>query len=496
MEDFGRATDLRLALQHLKARNFGEAERLCKRILRRRKDDANAWQVLAEIATARSEFEEAAKYHKKCISLRPRYADYYVRLATVRTKQGRHDEAVVALDRVLKLQPDHPSALAWKAQALERLGEYDKARELIEHLVKASEEDAVTAVVFATLEQHAARHREAVAVAQRHIDRSETADHMRLPLWLLIGKSYEKIGEYEKSFDAYRRANSVPPSSFEPEVCIETVDTYMEIFSSECLSSLPTSRYDSQRPVFVIGMPRSGTTLLERIIDGHPLAQGAGELVAMGRIVTSLPSLIETALPYPQCVADLTQQMVDRLSKSYLDELAKGRRSATRVVDKSLDNYLHLGLISKLLPKARVIYCRRDPLDTCFSCFASPLSPENHPYALNLRHLGLVYRQFERLMRHWQQALDLEMMEVRYEDLIADQEGVSRAMIEFCGLQWHEDCLRFYESKRDVSTASYDQVRQPIYRSSVGRAEKFEAFLGPLKEALAGGADEGGAEQS
>lgn len=496
MEDFGRATDLRLALQHLKARNFGEAERLCKRILRRGKDDANALQVLAEIATARSKFEDAANYYKKCISLRPKYAEYYARLARVRTMQGRHDEAVVALDRVLKLQADHPTALAWKAQAFERLGEYDKARELIEHLVKASKEDAVTAMVFTMLEQHDGRHREAIAVAQRHIDRPETADHVRLPLWLLIGKSYEKIGEYEKSFDAYCRANSVPPSSFDPEAYIKTVDTYIETFSSECLSSLPRSRYDSQRPIFVIGMPRSGTTLLEQIIDCHPLVQGAGEFPAMARLVTSLPSLIETDLPYPQCVADLTQQTVDRLSKSYLDDLAKGRRSATRVVDKSLANYLYLGLISKLLPKARVIHCRRDPLDTCFSCFASPLSPVNHSYALNLRHLGLVYRQYERLMRHWQQVLDLEMMEVWYEDLIADQEGVSRAMIEFCGLQWHEKCLRFYESKRDVSSASYAQVRQPIYRSSVGRAEKFEAFLGPLKRALAGGAEEGGAEQS
>jgi len=300
----------------------------------------------------------------------------------------------------------------------------------------------------------------------------------------LIGKSHEALGEYDNAFDAYQQGNSSVSSSFDGDAYIKAIDSVIEAFSVQAMSTLPRSRFASQRPIFIIGMPRSGTTLVEKILDAHPQVHGGGELGGISRLVASMSAMIDSQSPYPQFIVEMTVQDADRLAKAYLDDLSKIKRGTDRVVDKSLGNFKHLGLISILFPEASVIHCMRDPLDTCFSCFASQLSPAEHGYALDIEHLGIVYRQYERLMQHWSRLPNLQVMTVRYEDLLADQEAVTRAIVEHCKLKWDDACLRFYDSKRTATTLSYDQVRRPIYTSSMGRAQRFESFLEPLKLAL------------
>jgi hypothetical protein len=256
-------------------------------------------------------------------------------------------------------------------------------------------------------------------------------------------------------------------------------------FTRERMQQLPRSRHDSEAPVFIVGMPRSGSTLCEQIIGAHPKAYAAGELSVLPDLVRDLLKRMKLLTFDSQCLDKLNRNLIDRTAKAYLKDVTSLRPGAERVVDKMLYNYEHLWLINLMFPSARVIHMKRDPLDNCLSCYTQLLPPFNHPYLSSFENLAFVYREYERLMEHWSRALDLPILEVQYESLVSDQERTSRQIIEFCGLPWHHRCLQFHKHGDVARTASYDQVRRPMYGSSVGRAERFGEALTPLREALA-----------
>ncbi len=231
-------------------------------------------------------------------------------------------------------------------------------------------------------------------------------------------------------------------------------------------------------------MMRSGTTLAEQILASHPQIHGAGELDTLGRLAGSLPRRLATQIPYPECVAHLDAATARAVAADYLEVLKQHGGAAERVVDKMPLNFLGLGLIATLLPRARIVHCRRDPMDTCLSCFFRDFTT-SFTFKYDLRDLGLYYREYERLMAHWRRVLPLPIFELQYEELTAAPEAVSRRLVAFCGLDWDERCLRFHETERPVRTASTAQVRQPMYQSAVGRWRRYEKHLGPLMAALA-----------
>ena len=480
------------AAASLASGNLAQAESTCRQILSRRKNDLTALQVMGVIAFERGQFADAASYLRKCLTQQPKDPMLHCNLAKAWAGQGCLDRAIASFDKALRLDKAHADAVSGKADLLERRGDYDKARNLLAPLVAAGNEVASMAIVFAKLQQRAGRPNDAIALVQRHLDKPDLGSSTRRQLLFVLAKAFETAGQFDRAFEAYTQGNSVDARPFDAHVYAQKIEHLISTFSAQNLATLPRAADRSELPIFVVGMPRTGSTLVERIIDRHPKAHGAGEIAVMAEMVGSLMFELDSYSPYPDCIADLTQEAADRLGRAYLDQLRRTGRGAVRVVDKALRNYENLGLISRLVPGARVIDCRRDPLDTCLSCYMQTLAPRKHPYASDLRNLGLVYRQYERLMRHWQDVLDLPMMTVSYEKLVADQEGVSRAILDFAGLEWDDQCLRFYESQRDVMTLSYDQVRRPIYNTSVGRHHHFEAHLGPLKEALAEGGPQTG----
>ncbi len=261
------------------------------------------------------------------------------------------------------------------------------------------------------------------------------------------------------------------------------IDRLIAAFTPERLQSLPRAQHDSKTPVFILGMPRSGTSLVEQILASHPQVHGAGELNNIMRLESGMPDLVGGGKRFPDGLNKLTQEHVDELASHYLEHLAELSPDALRVTDKMPNNFLHLGTIQLLFPDARIIHCMRDPLDTCLSCYFQNFFAQ-HPYTNDLGHLGAYYNGYERLMAHWKQTLDLPIFDIRYEDLVENQETKSREMIEFIGLEWDEACLKFHENKRIGRTASYDQVRQPIYKGSVARWRNYESHLEPLRKAL------------
>ncbi|MHC5022714.1 MAG: tetratricopeptide repeat-containing sulfotransferase family protein [Planctomycetota bacterium] len=483
MNELSGATLFQQALQAFNANRLGQARSMCEDLLKRNRRDVNALDLLGQVALAWGHYDEAATHLLKCASLRPKEPRPHLVLGQIYSIQGRFREALARYDRALKISPRLPAAVAGRADVLERRGDRDKARAALAPFVSAGSETAEMALVQARLDLRDDRFDDVLSGTQRHLHEG-TDGSTRRGLHVLRGKALERRGDYDDAFAEFRVANDSMPSAFQPETWRAATDDLIESFTAARLASLPRAHGDTSRPVFVVGMPRSGSTLVEKILDTHPRAHGIGEWKGMQMVVNSIALRIESSLPYPRCIEDLEQEDVDRLSRDYLEGIPGPGRRAERFVDKYLASYRHLGLINLLFPQARVIHTKREAMDTCLSCYIEPLQPVPHPFASDLGHLGFAYREYERLMEHWRTVLDIPVLHVRYEELVADQERISREMVEFCGLPWDDACLRYYETGRVAHTLSYDQVSRPIYGTSVGRAARFAAQLEPLRAAL------------
>ncbi len=468
------------------AGDMAHAASICDGLIRRNPRNFKALAILGQVAKTRGDLDTAASYVQRCIALRPRDPDPHILLGEIQTARGRHDDAIDCYDRVLRLQPDRDAAITGKAEAYEKSGRHELARSLIAPYVETGRETPGMAVMQARLDLRDGDYESVIALVNRHRSADAGRGNVQWHLSVLLGRALDGVGRHDEAFAAYRRGNEAAGVSFKPDAWRRSTDDIIEAFSPQQFARLPRATNGSPVPVFIVGMPRCGSTLVETIIDAHPEAHGAGELTTLHDLAGSLAFDIGSALPWPQCVADLTGNDVDAIGRRYLDHLAPLAPDAKRIVDKLPANYRRVGLIGLILPGARIIHCRRHPLDTCFSCYMHPFDPAIHPYSTDLANLGAVYVDYERLMTHWRDALDIPMLEVQYETLVENQEQVTREIIEFCGLDWDDRCLRFHERHRIVLTASYGQVTKPIYTTAVARYRNYEHHLGPLISALGG----------
>ncbi len=439
---------------------------------------------MGRVALEQGDFDDALRRLEKCEAARPKEPRVQFYLGRTLLQLGRAREAVARFDRVLRESPGSVSAIHAKALSLERLGEAEAAQALLEPLITAGTEPASTASLYARLTSQHGPAGAALDYLGGQLDRTDRTPSERQGMLYTLAKICDAAGEYDRAFAAAREANEIDPPPFDPAAFREQIRHQMEVFSAASLPRLSVSSVRSDVPVFIAGLPRSGTTLVEQILDAHPLMHGAGELIHLPQLVGALQMELSSFEPYPMCLEDLTPQRATVLGRAYRSHLQSFSPRARRIIDKTLDNAEHLGLISLLLPGARTIVCQRDPLDTCISCYLNPIVARRFGYVCHLRHLGLAYRQMERLLEHWRQVLPLSMTTVVYEQLVNDPAPVSQRLVQFCGLDWDDRCLKFYASGRAVMTLSFDQVNRPVYRESVGRWKHYEKHLGPLIDAL------------
>jgi tetratricopeptide (TPR) repeat protein len=477
--------ELRAAVTAFRRNNMYAAEAACHRVLQRDRANIDALRLLAEIMEVHERFDAAASYYRKCLARRPREVSLFISLARLSLRAGRTDDALAELDKALALQPDNPVARIDKAFVYDRMGRYDEARALLDGLSAPDDVQPYIALCRCTVAHNDGHYAQALEVAEPYVRDEAVPANTRVGLAFLRGQAFDKLGDPERAMESWTLGNRLMQRPFDPPSYRRHIDEIIEFFSRSMMDALPRSSIDSEIPVFIAGLPRSGTTLIEQIIDAHPLGFGAGELKDLEYLRHELPERIPGAEPYPQGLCRLTPARADALAEAHLARLAELSGGAARVVDKALENPRLLGLIALLFPRARVIDCRRDPVDNGLSIFMNRFNPAKHPYATDLRHIGFVCRQAERLMEHWRRVLDLPILQVRYEELIGDPEPMTRRIIEFCDLEWDDACLRFHESNRAVMTLSYHQVSRPIYKSAVERWRKYEAHLAPLLDALA-----------
>jgi len=478
---------MRLAEAHWAEEKYPEVIRAVGRAVELRPDWAEAHETLGrahmESGTGGIVLSnrEAEKCFRKAIELKPDFMEAHVDLATSLRSQGKPAEALESYRRALALAPSYPYAVGGAASMLERLGKFDEARKMLAPAIEKGIDVLALALPYAEISRYTGEKDQAMALLERMLADASGNQHNRIRGHFMLGKLYDGDKNYDQAFRHYRAANELSAGKLEAWDSKPFFESLISIFEKTIHHHRPRASNRSRLPVFIVGMPRSGTTLTEQILASHPLVYGAGELTRISSINHSLSSL--TGVPWPQCMDHLDRKLLDKVAQEHLDWLGRLASGKARVTDKAPHNFLMLGLIDLLFPEARVIHCQRDPMDNCLSIYFQHLNV-SHSYANNLEHLGAYYRQYERVMAHWRTVLRVPMMDMRYETMVAEPEQSARKLVEFCGLDWDDRCLRFYESGRVVSTPSYDQIRQPIYKKSVARWKRYEKFLEPLKQSL------------
>jgi tetratricopeptide (TPR) repeat protein len=436
--------------------------------------------ALGEALAARGDRAGAAEAYQQALAADAGSILACRKLAVLYAELGRIPEALEMSRRLLRAQPADAFARAHAASMLEGLGRLEEAYELVAPLVRAGNADAFAVTTYGRICQRLEPPRdEALPLLERFAADPGVPARRRVKLLWVLVHSYDALGRYDEAFARARtlKALECSASIARPPVPQAEIDAAIESYTAERLARLPRASRRSSLPVFIVGMMRSGTTLAEQIIGAHPDAYGAGELVDITSIaMRALPA----ARPYPDCLDALDQAGVDAHARAYEARLRARAPEAKRVVDKMMGNFQHLGLISLLCPSAPVIHCRRHPLDTCLSLYFLPDASDTG----TLEAVGRAYVRYRRIMARWRALLELRMLELGYEALIAEPERTARELVQFCGLAWDARCLEFHRAPRIATTFSYHQVRKPLYDRSVGRYRNYEKHLGPLVEAL------------
>jgi len=315
------------------------------------------------------------------------------------------------------------------------------------------------------------------------LDRPDLSAGKSMHLCFALGKAYQDVKNYERAFAYLSKGNQIKRGSinFDLATVQEACDRTIKEFSRELFAQNRAVGFNSELPIFILGMPRSGTTLVEQILASHPQVHGAGELPYLQQLAKALSRKL--GRPFPEGVGKIDPGSWQGLGKNHVQAMRKIAPRARYITDKMPDNFWRVGTIHLMLPQAKIIHCVRNPADTCLSCYQK-LFTQGQEFSYDLQDLGHYYQVYHRLMQHWQAVLPGPILEVRYEDVVANQDGKAREILAFCGIEWDDACLAFYQTDRPVMTASTAQVRQPIYTTSVERWRRYERQLAPLLEAL------------
>lgn len=504
-----------------KGADYSRAEGLFRRILQLQSGHPRAMAGLGFCAAARGDYTGAREYFRKAlgkddscaeahyglgailartgdcaraltslweaIRLAPENMAAWMILINLLLTRGKPEEVLRACDDALRIQPGNPDILAISARILARMGKKAEGAERLRPIMELAAVNVNVGLACAALADYLHRQQEAVRCLENLLGGGKVATPAtRRRVLFALGRLCDSLGSYDKAFGYYREANDmiIDPAMRESIVRRNRrnqarVDSLMRVHSAKLHAGWPRAGNRSQLPVFIVGMPRSGTTLIEQILASHPEVYGAGEINWLANLADAMPGRAACKAPYPHCIEVLSQRLLDEFSCEYLNRLEGRAAGCRRVTDKMPGNYLLLGLVDLLFPGARIVHCVRNPLDTCLSIYFQEFQ-KGETYSGELTDVGRIYLQYRRLMRHWQGLLSVPILEVNYQDLVTNQEAVSRKLVDFCDLSWDDRCLRFYENRRYVHTASYDQVNRPVYLDSLDRWKNYRAYLDPL----------------
>ena len=514
---------LREATTALATSRFGTAETLLKRVLERSPENVDALRMLAEAVAAREDYPEAERLLGQCLRLAPGYSRARLDLVELLDRQFRGEPMLPLLERLLTSDPGNPWYRTLQSAAYNLVGESDRALGILRALVREFPGDAHVWLQYGHTLRVAGDQGSAVeayrkcielkpgfgeawfalgnlktlrftpedvAAMQTQLAREELPHEDRVYFEFALGKALEDARDFATSFAHYARGNELRRVvvSHDRDRLTRFAQDTRALYTAPFFAARAGWGCPSREPIFIVGLPRAGSTLIEQILASHSLVEGTRELTNVLAFAAELGARgnDDPGKPpaYPHSVAQLTRAQLAGLGERYLAETRPQRRlDRPHFIDKLGSNFLHLGLIHLMLPNARVIDARRSALACCFANFKQHF-PIGFSVTNSLEDLGHCYREYVTLMAHFDAVLPGRIHRVRYEDLVSDLEGEMRRLLDYCGLPFEEQCLRFHETRRFVQTVSSEQVRQPLYTEAVDQWRHFEPWLGPLKDAL------------
>jgi tetratricopeptide (TPR) repeat protein len=507
------------AATFLRNGNLAKAEQLTRDVLKKDPVDVVAIRMLASIGIKLGQIEDACNLLERCLQLAPGFHLARHGYAVALFRRNELDQALEQVDKLLLAEPNNPNYLILKGTLLVRKGDHQPALELYERILKDYPEQSAAQMNYGHTLKSVGRLEEGVQAYRRSIALSPSAGEAYWSLANLktvrftdddirdmraqikedgdpeeqshlafsLGKAFEDRKQYDESFYYYDLGNSIRGKHHRYSAKINVVNTARQIktLTPEFFAERSGWGSPAKDPIFIVGLPRAGSTLLEQILASHSQVEGTAELPDIIAISRKLgqKSRKNPASYYPEILAKLSRDEVQKLGDGYIESTAMQRHGTPFFIDKMPNNFQHIGMIHLLLPNAKIIDARRHPMAGCFSCYKQ-LFARGQTFTYNLTDLGRYYRDYVSLMDHWDAVLPGRVHRVQYEDMVADSETEIRRLLDYCGLKFEEQCLRFYETERAVRTPSSEQVRKPIYKEGLEQWRHFEAHLGPLKAAL------------
>ncbi|MBT8075555.1 MAG: sulfotransferase [Gammaproteobacteria bacterium] len=508
------------AVELLRDGKLGKAERIVRDLLKEYPLDVSAMRVLADIGLKMGQLKDACHLLERCLELAPDFHAARHSYAMVLVRQQKAEAALREAEILLAQEPNNPNFLTLKGSILVRIGDHEQALDIYERVLENYPNQARAQMSYGHTLKTVGRLAESIEAYRKCIRLSpevgeaywslanlktfsfdeEDIEHMRdqvtaeggdaddqAHLAFALGKALEDRGEYDESFKFYRRGNAIRriEHRHNPKVNVLEAVRQVRTLDKGFFEQREGWGCDAPDPIFIVGLPRAGSTLLEQILASHSKVEGTSELqdiIAISREIAG-KCRENPSGKYPENLVQLTAERFRELGESYLRTTRIQRGDSPFFIDKMPNNFRHIGLIHLILPNSKIIDARRHPMGCCFSGFKQ-LFANGQTFTYDLQHIGKYYRDYVRLMDHWDAVLPGRVHRVQYEEMVADTETQIRALLDYCGLEFEEQCLRFYETERAVRTPSSEQVRKPIYTDAMEQWRNFEEHLDPLKDAL------------
>ncbi len=460
------------------------AQKLLERTVEVAPDFVLAWNNLADLYLKEERFDTALEAAERAIELDPGLPHSHVVRGNILSKAQRHEEALGAYDDALGLSPGHSGALSARGHVLKTVGRTDEAIAVFRQCIRLHPGYGEPYWSLANLKTFSFDPEE-VEVMRAMVARDDLPDESKVNIRYALGKHFENQAEYETAFGHYRAGAELrrPHETYDPVQNQVVHDRTIEVFSRELFEQRTGWGDPSEGPILIVGLPRSGSTLIEQILASHSRVEGTMELPDLARCIREVSRSRGGRGEYPEAVNELSEEAVLALGQRYLRTTSRYRSGKPYFIDKMPNNFSHVGFLHLVLPNARVINARRHPMDSCLGCYKQ-LFYRGQSFTYDFFELGQYYLQYQRVMDHWHEVLPGKVLDVQYEEVVEDLEGQVRRILDYLGLPFEEQCLRFWETERAINTASSEQVRQPIYKGGVAFWKNYEPWLDELRQTL------------
>lgn len=502
-----------LAQLYMQSGRLQEAARCLEQLVEMAPDEISYYDILADLLGQSGKMDEAIACYQRFLQRRPEVADAHFNLALIQNRSRRLDEAldsyqralqlgvdrpeevhsnisivyselrrekeaINSLETALELNPDYIPALLNLANRREEAGDKQAAFDLFQKIIDQDPQHYEALARLADVEDFTDPDDPIIRRMKRAVRKLTIDPQVRIDLYFALGKGLNDCGAYDDAFLNYQKANEYARQTMEPYDGARQkslTDQLIEIFSADWFDRIkPIS---DAAPIFICGMPRSGSTLIEQVLASHPSVTAGGEIDFFFREVR------QSLAPFPESVRQMNPASLEALAEAYLAHLKKTFPDAEYLIDKRPDNFVYLGLIRTLFPNARIICTARNPLDNCISVYFQQLASAAN-YATGLEDTAHYFTQYKRLTAHWRELFGKNILDLSYDDFVQEPKPILEKLLDFCGLEWSDNCLKFYETDNFVKTASIWQVRQPLYQKSSGRWRNYHDHIGPLRRYL------------